>query len=253
MTWSSRSGKGLGGLADLPGACPITWAVIGANAVTFLMVFAGAAGVWEGLVFDSAALVLRPWTALSYPLVATTGIVNLLLSAYMFWLFSGSLERSWGGRDYVVFLVLVTVTPAIALSVGTFLLGPSMRLAGLWLLVAATTVAWATINPYERLLLYFVVPLQARWLGLLAIVVLFFAFPFPFGVFALAGCGVAWWYAQGGKYRLWGLARGSGSGSGSHAHSRQVTLNPLELIQRWRRKRQVARLLKRSGFRNHDS
>ncbi len=252
MARSRGSRKGFARLADLPGACPITWAVIGANVVTFLLSYAGAARASEGLVFDPAVLLSRPWTVFSYPLVAVDFVV-LLVSAYMFWLFSGSLERSWGGWDYVVFLGVVTAAPAIALWVGMSLTGMSVPLAGLWLPVAATAVAWATINPYERVLLYFVIPLEARWLGLLAVLLVFFSFrPFPLGVFALAGCGVAWWYARGGKYQLWRLRRGGESGP-RPVRERSFTLNPLDAIQRWRRKRQFMRLIKRSGFRDHDS
>jgi len=225
--------------------------LIGANVLTFLLIFSGVP-VAENLAFDPIGLLSRPWIILTYSLVATD-IVTLLLSSYILWLFGGSLERSWGGPDYVVFLVLTIAAPAISVWIGMLLTGLSVPLVGLWLPVAAATVAWATINPHERLLLYFVVPIEARWLGLVAAAVVFFSSRFPVGFFKLAGCGVAWWYARGGKYRLWALRRGELGGGRPQGRERSVTFNPLDAFQRWRRKRQFMRLIKRSGFRDHDS
>ncbi len=239
---------------DLPGACPITWIVIGANALTFLVVGFGAAAWWSELIFRSEAFISQPWSALTYALVADRGIIWLLVGGYVFWLFSGSLERSWGPRDYVVFLLLITAAPAIAFWVATVLMRQSVILAGLWLPLAATVVAWTALNPYERILVYFVIPLQARWLRLVTIVLVFFSFqPYPFGLFGLAGCGVAWWYVQGGKYRLWQLMRGRGPVPVARGRGRRVILNPLEAIRRWRRKRQFLRFVKRAGLRDLDS
>ncbi len=253
MAWRGRSRKGFDGFSDLPGACPITWAAIAINAATFLASFAGVASAWDMLVFDAARFTAAPWTAISYALVASGNIVVLLLAGYVFWMFGGSLERSWGGRDYLVFLILVTAAPAVALWGAFLLTGQSVQLAGLWLPVAATTVAWAAINPSERLMLYFVVPIEARWLGLVAVALVFFEFRFPMGLFALAGCGVAWWYVRGGKYRLWGLLRGGRGEVRGRPRTPRVPMNPLAAIQRWRRKRQFARLVKRSGLRDLDS
>jgi membrane associated rhomboid family serine protease len=253
MAWASSGRKRFGGLGDLPGACPITWAVIGVNLLTFLAAFVRVGYMEGNFAFDAAGFLARPWTAVTYLLVAPENLLSLLLSAYVFWLFSGSLERSWGSRDYLVFLLLITAAPALALWVALLLTGVNLQLIGLWLPVSATVVAWATINPHERVMLYFVIPLEARWLALLAGVLVFFNVRFPFGIFALAGCGVAWWYAQGGKYRLWALGRGTTSSPKPRLRTRRFTLNPLDALQRWRRKRQFARLLKRSGLRDLDS
>ncbi len=248
MAWASSGRKGFGGLGALPGACPITWVVIGVNLLTFLAAFVRVAYVEATFAFAATEFLSRPWTAVTYPLVAPLNVVSVAFSAYLFWLFSGSLERSWGSRDYLVFLLLITVAPALGLWVVFILTGQSLQLIGLWLPVSATVVAWATINPYERIMLYFVIPLEARWLGVLAAGLVFFGIRFPFGLFALAGCGIAWWYAQGGKYRLWSFSRGRTSAPTPRLRTRRFTLNPVEALRRWRRKRQFARLLKRSGL-----
>ncbi len=245
-----------GRLSELPGACPITWAVLAANAVTFLTTSVLASLTWSELTFRTFIFPAQLWSAFTYPLVASGDILWLLLGGYMFWLFGGSLERSWGTRDYLVFLSLVTGTTAISVWIGTLLVGPGVILAGLWLLLAAMIVAWSTINPFERLLVYFVIPLQARWLGIIVLALVFFSFrPFPLGLFALGGCGVAWWYARGGKYRLWEITGGRAIPlrPGARLRENQSPRSPLELFRRWRRKRQFMRLVKRSKLRDIDS
>ncbi len=234
-----------GPLTQLPGSCPITWFVIGANALTFVVAFVGGGALWGALVFRTEAILEAPWTILSYPLVGAVGaggILWILLGGYMMWLFGGSLERAWGAVDYVRFLVLVSAATAIGEWVGAILLGRSASLAGFAMPLAAATVAWAAINPSERLMLYFVLPIEARWLGLGAAVLVFFSFRFPLGVFALAGCAVAWWYVRTGRYLL---SRGRARVRPRRiAPEQRATLNPLALYRRWRLKRQFMRLMR---------
>lgn len=235
-------------LTQLPGSCPITWFVIGANAVTFVVAFVGGGSIWEPFIFRTSAILEAPWSILTYPLIGAGGIVWVLLGGYMMWLFGGGLERAWGAVGYVRFLVLVTAVTALGLWLGTVLLVRPAFLAGLALPLATATVAWAAANPSERLMLYFVLPIEARWLGIGTAVLVFFSFSFPLGFFALAGCAVAWWYVRTGRYVLsGGTTRRRPRRSGRPEPS--PTLNPLALYRRWRLKRQFTRLMRGSAAR----
>lgn len=227
-------------LSRLPGSCPVTWLVIGTHALTFVVGFVGAGRLWAPLVFHTAAVTAAPWTLVTYPLVGTD-ILWVLLGGYMLWLFGGSLERAWGRADYLRFLALVTAATALGLWVGATALGRGVTLVGLPLPLAAATTAWAAINPAERLLLYFVLPIEARWLGVGAAVLVFFSFRFPLGLFALAGCGTAWWYVRRGRFML---PRGQRRPPARRIveRGRPATVNPLALYRRWRLKRQFERL-----------
>ncbi|MGH2348983.1 MAG: DUF1751 domain-containing protein [bacterium] len=235
----------------LPGDCPVTWALIGANAFTFLTAFLGFGGLWSRLVFHPAGFASAPWTALTYPLVAGGQVLWLLIGGYIFWLFGGSLERAWGRRDYLLFLALVAAVPAVALWLGGAVTGQVVALSGLWLPLAASTVAWATINPAERMLLYFVIPIEARWLGILVAVLVVFSYPFPLGVFALTGCAAAWWYVRQGRYGLFRGRRGAAwAPPRGRGERRGTPLNPLAWIRRWRLRRQFRRLIDESDLRD---
>lgn len=238
-------------LRPLPGNCPLTWAVLGANALTFLIAFVGGGASWSWLVFRTFTFPAQPWTILTYPLVAGGHILWLLIGGYVFWLFGGSLERSWG-RDYPAFLGLTTAATALALWLGAGLLGRGVTLAGLWMPLAASVVAWTAINPSERMLLYFMIPMQARWLGVVVVILLIFSLPFPLGGFALAGPAVAWWYVRGGRFRLAGRLRRSAPHRPMARETARPTMNPIRLVERWRQRRRFRRMLREAGLEKRD-
>lgn len=235
-------------LTRLPGDCPITWALIAANAATFLADFVARAPV-ERLAFLPSEFLARPWTAFTYPLLGSGNILWLLLGSYIFWLFGGSLERAWRWRDYAIFVVMSTVVPAISVWLGSAVVGWGMPLAGLWLPVAAATVAWAAVNPSERVLLYFMIPVPARWLAVIAVAFVVFSVQFPMGVLAAAGCGVAWWYARSGRYGGLSFRRSPARVREPHERDR-LSLNPVALLRRWRIRRRFLRVVKGSGFKD---
>src|SRR2546422_2972991 len=119
-------------ISELPGDCPVTWAVLGANVLTFVGSFIAGMS-WSDLAFFSPSFLQRPWTAVTYPLIGTGGIVWVLIGGYVFWLFGGRLERSWGGRGYIVFLVLVSGSSPVAFWLANLLAQPEALGGGFWM------------------------------------------------------------------------------------------------------------------------
>lgn len=244
-------------LAALPGGVPVTWAILLANAATFLLAFVGAGGPLDTLVFRTWEALPRPWTVLTYALVGAGHPLWLLVGLYVFWMFAGSLERSWGRVRSLTFLASVTAAPAVALWLGAALLGRGAGLAGLWLPLAGVIVAWGVLRPSEQALLFFVLPVQFRWIAVGAAALVFFGFPFPLGLFALAGPGVAWAYAAGRLDPVtWQLGRARGGWSRAHRGRRAVrpdgpTLNPLAWYRRWQTKRRFRRLVRQVDLEDH--
>lgn len=229
----------------LPGDCPVTWALIIANSLTFLLAYVGV-GLLDGeLVFTTSSFVQRPWTALTYPVIAGGQIFWILLSAYVLWLFGGSLERAWGPRQYGAFLTLVTIAPALGLWVGSVLTERGTVLFGLGLPLAAIIVTWTSINPSELLLAYFVIPIQARWLGVIVLVLTALSFPFALGIFALAGPAVGLWFLRLGRYgQLLPRRARSPARATRVREGERFTLNPIAALRRWRQRRRFRRLVR---------
>ncbi len=153
---------------------------------------------------------------LTYPLVihGPGDLINLLFSGLMIWWFGGSLERSWGMRTYLLFLLATNASAALVWQAGFWLFFHEfMPVAGPWLMVSSMVVAWAWLNPEETILLWFVLPVKAKWIGWLTLAMLYFLFPtsysipgayiFLLGFFALGGAGAALAYVRWQKQWGW--------------------------------------------------
>ena len=197
----------------------------------------------------------QPWRVLTYPFTAFD-IMEVLFSGITLYFFAGSLERSWGTRTFALFLALVSVVTALGLTLGAFLAGiPAWRVDS-WLIIAAIVVAWATINPFESVLLWFF-PVQGRWLGVIDVAIIIFTHVRVspvLGVCALAGCGAAYlWVSQRawGNVTHWTIRRPTRRSPQTQQSSTRRhhdddfswrDLNPFERIARARRKKQFERL-----------
>lgn len=93
---------------------------------------------------------------------------------------------------------------------------------------------------------------QARWLGVIVMLLVVFSFPFPLGIFALAGCGVAWWFVRDGRYRLTSVGRRRSRTRWRLPEERR-TLNPVRWFHRWRLRRRFMRLMKQADLGERDS
>ena len=235
---------------------PVTKAIILLWAINFLLVFVGAPiDFW--LAFDPVRWPNAITGLVTYPLMVG-GIIGLLINGLMLYMFGGSLERSWGARAYVLFLLAVDIVAALCWFGGLWLFGEPMAVTGTlsaWMMLAAVIVAWAWLNPDETIMFWFVLPLQARWIGWLTIVLLNFSYASQaavsgiarilLGFFALGGVGTAWayvWYR-----RRWGwIPRRPATPSRRRNVIRHPSSTLLGALSRpwreWQRRRRIAYL-----------
>lgn len=90
-----------------------------------------------------------------------THVVFFILHVMAFNFICGTLEQTWGVLRFNIYILagwLATVAAAVFY--------PEMP-ASNWFLDASTFLAFATLYPDVRFMLYFVIPVQARWLALL--------------------------------------------------------------------------------------
>ena len=184
---------------------PVTKVILLLMAVTFLVNISTSSRL-SGLLLYIPLHFPNGLTGLvTYPFVIGS-IITLLFSGYMMYMFGGSLERSWGRRLYFIFITSATATAALVWTVGASIFNLPLEdaiLRGPWLTVSAVVVAWAWLNPEETIMLWFVLPIKAKWVGWLTIVILYFTFPRPMGIqffilgfFAMGGVAVAYAYAR---------------------------------------------------------
>ena len=183
---------------------PATKLIILANVVSFVICLITdgirVSSLAQFLSFTPQAYLSQPWTIFTYPLVTPPSYQNsvfgLIFAAYWLWIVGGSLERGWGTRIYAWFFFLVSAITALGLLAGYYVTGAQVGLFGLLMPVAAVTIAWATLNPEQQMMFWFVIPLKAKYLAWLTVVLVLLNHRWPLGIFALAGCLASWRYVH---------------------------------------------------------
>lgn len=151
---------------------------------------------------------------LTYPLVIGD-IFSLLITGFVVYTFGSSLERSWGSKTYLIYLLVSNIIAALVWELGyRLIIGSFETLCTPWLMLSTMVVTWALLNSDEQVTLGFVIPVSARWIVWLDIVILYFAFPprigfmqLVLGFFALGGIAFVYAYRW---YRLkygWNFSR----------------------------------------------
>jgi membrane associated rhomboid family serine protease len=233
----------------LQSGCPLTIAIIAINFLTMaLATFRVPPGAYLALSIPQS--LFRPWTLLTYPLVSFE-IIGVIFYGLWLYFVGGSLERSWGTRFYGLFFFLMALISALGLIAGALLLRVPV-MADNWLAIAALTLTWCLLNPNETIRFNFFIPIQAKWLGIFEVLIIFFTYArfHPLmGFFALSGCAAAFAWV---RYRPWRdighytvrtrprVARSTPRDDKRTARD----LNPFEYFARKRRKKRFERLMK---------
>jgi hypothetical protein len=251
--------------------CPFTIVLIAINVIVFFVVAGVSHGAnpFEWLVFWAPEWPRHFWTAVTWPLYGGGHPINVLFGCmWAFWV-CGSLERSWGLRTFAVFFAIVSAIMAVSLWIGNQMLRPEMGvapLAGLWMGIAAPTVAWCAINSRETICLWGFIRIPAPLLSALTCVVVWYEMGGgAIGLFPLAACAAAYWYATSGRITFRGYApvsRFGRPGGSNRPHLRMETFDresvssgprwsPLHVYRAWQEKRKLEQLWKRS-FKDQD-
>lgn len=198
-------------------AAPVTIAIIASMVVfAFIWWFTGGKGM-ENIIL-TPGWQSQPWTLFTYPwaeLPFTSGfgvIGFLFLILWMFWVGS-STERDLGPSKTIVLWIVMTLLPALFI----VLLGPLVSkvygAAGMWLPVAGITVVWCTRNPTQTIMLYGIIPLTGKILGIITVasVIILSGYGSPLlGVVCALHLAVAWAYAAN-RIPVWTYSRGGGA------------------------------------------
>jgi membrane associated rhomboid family serine protease len=236
---------------------PLTLALIAANFLTLLLV-AFRVPVYEYLALQIPQTLVRPWTIVTYPLVSF-GVFGMIFHGIWLYFVGGSLERSWGTRTFALYYLAMTVISALGLILGAFVLRVSV-MADSWLPIAALTVAFCLLNPHEVIRFWFILPIPARMLAVIEVVIIFFVYALGYhplmGIFALTGCLASYLWVRNRSWSDIGYYTPT-AGSGIHLpqlprrpppppddRSRVRRLNPFECWARKRRKKQFERLMR---------
>jgi membrane associated rhomboid family serine protease len=204
------SGGGGGGVSFTPfslRSIPVTRALLIAAVASFLINFLsrGLLGAWLAFAASPPDWYARPWTWLTYPF-AIGDPMTALFQCYWLYIVGGSLERSWGWRNYLFLFFIFTLIGSLLLVPVAYLFGAQAFAATLLIPNSALTVAWAALDPDMEINMYGVIPLRIKYLALIDVVFVCFNYGFQFqhqtnlfpvaALFALAAPAAAWVYVR---------------------------------------------------------
>ncbi len=180
----------------MPPLTPAALVLLAANLVVFLVArsspdLAAMLALWP--IGDQS---FEPWQPLSYGFLHIE-LDHLLLNMFALWMFGADLERVWGHARFVVLWLASVVAAGLTQLVVDALLGVGAPTLGASGGVFGLLLAFALLFPTRRVLVFFVVPMQARWFALLYGLIELFQ-----GVWGLQS-GVAHFAHLGGMLGAW--------------------------------------------------
>lgn len=158
------------------GQTPVVFAMLAAFVALFLVGFFGAGlGLIVSLAWvpsDAWLLSGQLWRPFSFPFIHVS-FFPLIIDCMVLYFFGGSLERAWGGSRFAFFFFASGIIAGLIMMALSPWLG-AVPMYGMVGSFVALVVAFAALNPYATVYLYFF-PVQARWLAALVVAYEFFA------------------------------------------------------------------------------
>lgn len=201
--------RGYGWGQSKQGGNPGTIALIVTLIGFFVLAWGGLADRLQVLQFVSSEALARPWSLITYPLYfhgpATNAFFLVILFYWMFWVCGSMEERLRPARLWISFFAFALIC-GISVLIAHFLVAFGQETAGIsisgpYLPVAALTVAWAAIYPDTVVRLFFLIPVQAKWVAVVISALVLFGYganaPIV-GLFAVAPMALAWIWGRNG-------------------------------------------------------
>ena len=104
-----------------------------------------------------------PWQIVSYGFLHFD-FNHLFFNMLGLWMFGGELEQVWGHKRFLVFFFASVIAAALTQLLVNFLLGSGAPTVGASGGLFGLLLAFAMIFPNRIILLFFVIPMRAKWL-----------------------------------------------------------------------------------------
>ena len=145
---------------------PWVMRLILANAAVYLLQLTLPQGVWQQFAFVPAALLQRPWTAVTY-MFLHGGFMHILFNMWIFYLFGRRLELRLGAQQFLTLYFIGGISGAVFSSILGLALGvvpiyiPIIGASGA---VFGIELAYAMYWPRDKIWIWGVLPVEVRWL-----------------------------------------------------------------------------------------
>lgn len=145
-----------------PGIANLALYIVGGQILAFVLTMLGMVPYGVFVLVPELVLKGEVWRVATF-LFAPPNVHPLFLAFawYLFWIMSSALESTWGHIRFTRYL-LIGWAATVALS----FLSPNLPYFN-WVWMSSVFLAFAWLNPRFELMLFFVLPVQIKWLALL--------------------------------------------------------------------------------------
>ena len=146
----------------------LTYYIIGAYVLGLLIYYANSGIYYNYLSLDASAILHgQIWRIITFIIAPpSTSIFFMFFVLYLYYMIGTSLERTWGAFRFNVYFfmgvllhviaaILIYLSTGIIMSFDTYYLNMSLFLA------------FAAMFPDMKLMLFFVIPIKIKWLGII--------------------------------------------------------------------------------------
>jgi membrane associated rhomboid family serine protease len=205
----------------------------------FLLQMAGPAGITESLAFVPMLAASRPWTIITY-MFLHGGLGHIFFNMLSLFFFGPRLESRLGGRQFLTLYFLSGIMGAVL----SFALAPQSGVIGASGAVFGVMLAYASFWPRDQILIWGILPVEARVMVIaMTVLALFGGFTGGGGIAHFAHLGGflgGWvslrWFARRSSGRQWQNkvtpARPRESSESSLARWRQIRRDNLHEVNR---------------------
>jgi len=151
----------------MPPIPPVTQALLLANvAIFFLGELLGPGLLSTFALWPIESGGFLPWQVVSYSFLHGN-FNHLFFNMLGLWMFGSELEHLWGQRRFLVFYFASVIAAALTQLLVNYLLGTGGPTIGASGGLFGLLLAFAVLFPNRTILLFFVIPMKAKWLALL--------------------------------------------------------------------------------------
>jgi len=150
----------------MPPLPPVTRALLLINVAVFFLLPLVGPGLEAAFALWPLGPNFMPWQVVTYAFLHGS-FNHLFFNMLGLWMFGSELERVWGEKRFLQFYAASVLAAALTQLVVTGVMGSVYPTVGASGGLFGLLLAFAMLFPNRIILLFFVIPMQARWLVLL--------------------------------------------------------------------------------------
>ena len=150
----------------MPPLPPVTRALLLINVAVFFLLPLVGPGFESALALWPIGPNFQPWQVVTYSFLHGS-FAHLFFNMLGLWMFGSELERVWGDRRFLQFYTASVLAAAFTQLIVTAVMGAVYPTVGASGGLFGLLLAYGMLFPNRIILLFFVIPLKARWLVVL--------------------------------------------------------------------------------------